>query len=1006
MGQSSDIHVHGVSLHRRGEKPEHGTLSLTPYHLTFTYTPGVPPDDGTATPTTSEERHRGDKRSQAMSVASELVKSAPSPSQTTTDHAEGGSRRIRSTKAKTAWIAYPMINGCVLRPSHALSTANYSASDEAEPNSRETTEHLFPPTFGSRDDGRPSTDSARLAPYSISRSQISPAASVTDISISRESGRPPAIRLRCRDFQMVALHFNHASSDKSADAQARHVFFALRSHCCIDKIEDMLAFHFRAPAQESALVAKYDAHKEFSRMGISAKSADGPGMAWRISDINQDYSFSATYPNVLCVPRIVSDNMLKYGGPFRSRSRIPCLSYLHFNGGSINRSSQPLVGVSGKRNPQDERLVSAIFSSHTPLLVSPEDSPTQLPSLKSPSMTTLGSVTSAEAITNADVPSLPLSLNGVNLDVKSSGDTVPLPPGKIFGSTRRNYIVDARPKLNALANKATGGGIEDVSNYMSAGDLPVEKIFLNIPNIHVMRSSLAKVVDSFANSDYVNIPPDQEMLRKSGWLGHIALLIAGSETVAKIVGLGGSHVLIHCSDGWDRTSQVSALAQMMLEPHYRTLDGFVTLVQKDFLSFGHKFRDRNGVLGSEKWFEIENERISPRSKEVTSSDSPNFNVLGSKALSGARSWFDKNKNSLFRQQNSPHEGNLESPASRPATPPPNPVIHSVPSASGKEEKEHRMNEKEISPIFHQFLEAVYQLQRQHPASFEFNERFLLRLLYQTYAGQYGEFLFNSENERYRHAGRTASVWPHFLARREEFVNPTYVSVRDESLLLPKRGADDQIEVHWWSKLFNRKDEEMNVPQAVVVVAPPSLEVQKRAAADAGPNAAHEVPEGTIDKQAAHEASPNPSLANLRSSFTGLGTRSPRTKDPIDTTASPVRPSITHQETDFEVLSKYAEPVASHDGETKRTEGGSVQMMQGRSEPGTRDGEAEVVPRNVQTTIASNEQNIANDNLSSQRSAEDQSDPLGVSQGAPKDIPLQGRRMEFAAFASQNAYQDR
>ena len=33
-------------------------------------------------------------------------------------------------------------------------------------------------------------------------------------------------------------------------------------------------------------------------------------------------------------------------------------------------------------------------------------------------------------------------------------------------------------------------------------------------------------------------------------------------------------VVVHCSDGWDRTSQVTSLASLLLDPHYRTIEGF------------------------------------------------------------------------------------------------------------------------------------------------------------------------------------------------------------------------------------------------------------------------------------------------------------------------------------------------------------------------------------------------------------------------------------------------
>lgn len=134
----------------------------------------------------------------------------------------------------------------------------------------------------------------------------------------------------------------------------------------------------------------------------------------------------------------------------------------------------------------------------------------------------------------------------------------------------------------------------------------------------------------------------------------------------------GDPVLVHCSDGWDRTSQVAALAQLLLDPYYRTIEGiktkllcfflhifhifslgFFTLVSKDFVWFGHRFRSRCGC-----------EDVS-----------------------------------------------------------------------------------EQAPIFLQFMDCVWQIWRQFPWEFEFNEKLLLVMLYAQNSRFTADFLYNSFKER-------------------------------------------------------------------------------------------------------------------------------------------------------------------------------------------------------------------------------------------------------------------
>lgn len=269
---------------------------------------------------------------------------------------------------------------------------------------------------------------------------------------------------------------------------------------------------------------------EFERQGIvfiSKQEMENSGAArnmWRISTVNQDFSFCETYPRLICVPAHISDEQVRAVGEFRSKSRIPTLSFFNSRTGmTLTRSSQPRIGLTNKSSIEDERYIEAIrqasFVGNNPLI-----------------------------------------------------------------------IVDLRPRVNAEANKMSGGGYEDTSggHYRHCSHR-----FFPIQNIHVIKKSFIRLMNLCMETGGVN-EKWLSRLEATGWLVHIRSILIASCAVADVLENEMCPVLAHCSDGWDRTSQVTALAQIMLDPYFRTIKGFAVLLDKEWVTIGHRFHIRVG----------------------------------------------------------------------------------------------------------------------------------------------------------------------------------------------------------------------------------------------------------------------------------------------------------------------------------------------------------------------------------------------------------------------------
>lgn len=336
---------------------------------------------------------------------------------------------------------------------------------------------------------------------------------------------------------------------------------------------------------------------EYARLGILEASN-----YWCVTAVNNDFKLCNTYSEWLIVPRAMTDEDLHSVAAFRSGCRLPvCCWGDVLTGATLWRSAQPKCGMSGSCK-QDERFLDIIAQS------------------------------------------------AAHFNSKKNANNL-----SIHRREPMLYIVDCRSRASAMANRAAGAGYESQANYPSS-----RLEFYNIPNIHAVRDSLKAVtsVVLHPNGNPANDVSFTKQIEDSQWLTNARLIIKASYESASQLHRGVP-VLVHCSHGWDRTAQVCTLAQLFLDPYYRTMDGFAVLIEKEWCSFGHPFFMRCGH-GHEK---------------------------------GQRS------------------------------------------------------EDDLSPIFLQFLDCLWQIVKQFPSYFEFNTRYILTIADHLYSCRFGTFLFSSDQQR-------------------------------------------------------------------------------------------------------------------------------------------------------------------------------------------------------------------------------------------------------------------
>ena len=111
-------------------------------------------------------------------------------------------------------------------------------------------------------------------------------------------------------------------------------------------------------------------------------------------------------------------------------------------------------------------------------------------------------------------------------------------------------IYDARGKLAAYGNRARGGGFEDVTNTPNS-----ELFFCDIDNIHAVRKCFAAVSTiPDTPSNFNSVDKYGPLVEKSGYFQMISAILKATNKIVANMHNDGVNILVHCSDGWDRTS--------------------------------------------------------------------------------------------------------------------------------------------------------------------------------------------------------------------------------------------------------------------------------------------------------------------------------------------------------------------------------------------------------------------------------------------------------------------
>ncbi|XP_074832762.1 myotubularin-related protein 9-like isoform X2 [Carettochelys insculpta] len=151
---------------------------------------------------------------------------------------------------------------------------------------------------------------------------------------------------------------------------------------------------------------------------------------------------------------------------------------------------------------------------------------------------------------------------------------------------KRGFIIDTRSAQAAKQAQMMGGGTELRASYPHW-----KRLHRPLERGRPLQESFMKLVEA-CNDPSVSMDRWLSKLESSKWLAHVKGALSTACLAAQCIEREEACVLVHGAEGTDTTLLVTALAQVILDPGCRTLTGFQSLLEREWIEAGHPFHSR------------------------------------------------------------------------------------------------------------------------------------------------------------------------------------------------------------------------------------------------------------------------------------------------------------------------------------------------------------------------------------------------------------------------------